>query len=334
MSEILVETTRGKLIENIVRGSIAVVDATGKVIASVGEPMHVYYMRSTAKPLQASAVAESGAIEQFGISTSGIAVMCGSHVGDDYHVAAVEHILAAIGLDESLFTLGEDLSSDSTIREHRLAAGISARKIYNNCSGKHAGMLALCRFFGWDTAQYQQLRHPVQQLMLETVAAYAEMNKQQVAIGIDGCGVPVFGMPLANMAIAYRNLANADAFLPQKRAAAAKLICAAMQQHPEMVEGNGCFASELIRATNGRIIAKYGADGVFCCAEIGSKQGIAVKTEDGNVKLLSLIVLRALQQLNLLQAAELQQLQKFATLPNINCQRQKVGESQAVFQLV
>lgn len=333
MCELLVEVTRGPLVENVHYGSLAVVDGTGKVVAYAGDPHYLSYMRSAAKPLQASAALESGAIDRFGISEAELAVMCGSHIGDSYHVEAVSGILRKIGLTEDAFTLGPDLSMSHRLREQRLAEGVAASCVFNNCSGKHACMLALCRDKGWDIRDYQRPDHPVQQLIRATVAAYSEMPADDIVIGVDGCGVPVFAMPLDHMARAYYNLANPAEKLPPTRAAAARRITAAMTRHPEMVAGHGMFCTALMTATKGRIVGKLGADAVYCCAPVDGELGIALKITSGNTAMLAPVMVRALTQLDLLSREEQAELTRFASFDNFNCQKDKVGATHAVFDL-
>ena len=332
MSEILVEVRRGPLAENLLRGNAAIVGAGGQLQYRVGDPDYFTYMRSTAKPLQASAAVECGAIDHFKLTEEELAIMCGSHSGDQYHVEVLEAILAKIGLSEADYTLGADLSFAEDLRRQRLAAHIEPRKIFNNCSGKHACMLAICRYMGWDYHDYQRADHPVQQLIRKTVAKYAELPADKLTIGVDGCGVPVFAMPLSRMALAYHNLAN-PTFLPVGRAMAASRITEAMTRYPQMVAGYGRFCTELMLATHGRIIGKLGADGVYCAAVLGEDLALALKMEDGNMAAMPLAVMRILQQLQLLSAAEQESLARFSAYDNYNCQGDKVGETRAVFEL-
>jgi L-asparaginase II len=329
----MIEVTRGPLTENIIRGHLAVVGAGEKSLAHLGNPEYLTYMRSTAKPLQASAAVECGAIDFFNISEDELAIMCGSHTGDDYHVAALESILAKIGLSEANYTLGVDYSLAMELKLKRIAEHTPPRKIYNNCSGKHSCMLTLCRYMGWDYQAYQAPEHPVQQLIKATVAGYTEVAPESIIVGVDGCGVPVFALPLSHMARAYFNLAHPERLFEPRRAAARRLT-AAMTAYPQMVAGYGQFCTELMRATGGRLIAKLGADGVYCVAELSGDVAFALKIEDGNTSLLPLAVMRVLSELDLLSAAETDDLAAFSRLDNLNCQKDKVGEARAVFQLV
>ncbi|MEG1997705.1 MAG: asparaginase, partial [Clostridiales bacterium] len=259
------------------------------------------------------------------------ALMCGSHLGEDFHLRTVLSILAKIGLQESDLTLGADLSLSKALREQRLADHVAPRKAYNNCSGKHACMLTICQFKSWPYDAYQEPIHPVQRLIFTTVAEYAGLAQEDIVIGVDGCGVPVFGMPLLNMAKAYHKLVHPE-LLSAARGAAAVRLTAAMGKYPQMVSGTGQFCTELMRVTKGRIIGKLGADGVYCSAVLNGPS-LALKIEDGNVAVIPLVMVTALQQLGWLKKNELQELAHFTVMNNINCQKDQVGRSKAVFQL-
>jgi L-asparaginase II len=164
------------------------------------------------------------------------------------------------------------------------------------------------------------------------VAAYAGLSPEQIIIGVDGCGVPVFAMPLQSMALAYCRLTNTRT-LPPPRASAARRITAAIGHYPRMIAGEGQFCSELVAATQGRIIGKLGADGVYCAAPLDGSLGIALKIEDGNSAMLPIVMMSVLTQLDLLTATETERLINFSRHDNINCKREKVGETRAVFRL-
>ncbi|MBQ1501161.1 MAG: asparaginase [Firmicutes bacterium] len=333
MSEILLTMSRGAIAENLIRGHVAVIGKNNKLIAHAGDPDYYTYMRSTAKPLQASAALECGAIDHFALSEDELAIMCSSHMGEEYHVKVLESILQKIGLTEDALTLGADLSLSEEIRLQRLIAHIPPRKLFHNCSGKHCCMLAVCRYKGWPYDAYQLPDHPVQQLILDTVSSYTEMKKEDITIGVDGCGVPVFAMPLRHMAIGYHNLISPDK-LPEKRQQAAGRLVQAMTAHPELVSGNGTFTTELMRATGGRILAKLGADGVYCAAVLDRDITVSFKIEDGNGQFLGPVMLSILDQLAALSAKERELLAPFAAMDIHNCRGEKVGETKAVFSLV
>jgi len=332
MSEILVRSNRNMIIENMHRGSVVMIGAEGRVKAYCGDSRQIAYLRSAAKPLLATALVESGAARAFGLSGAELAIVCGSHTGAPEHAQAVGGILAKLGLQEEDLTLAPDLSLDTKLRERRLADHVPPRKLYHNCSGKHAGMLALCRHMGWDTAEYQAKEHPVQQMLLCAVADFCGLHSSDVMLGVDGCGVPVHGMPLYNMALGYYNLCNSEQLAGARREAAGAVLDA-MSAHPAMVAGEGRFCTELIRSTKGRVIGKLGADGVYCTAEREGGWAMALKIEDGNVAAIPAVVIRAFRQLDILSEEEHQSLRHFAVRDIVNCRGEKVGETKAAFHM-
>lgn len=201
-----VHVTRGALVECVHRGHLAVADASGRLVRAAGEPQYVTYARSSAKPLQAVPVVASGAADRFGLTAPELALLCASHSGEPMHVQAVLRMLAKIGEDESALRCGAHppyhKPSAAAIRQ----AGAAPTPVHNNCSGKHTGMLALAKQLGAPTDGYMRPDHPVQQAMLRAVAAFAGVSPEDVVLGTDGCGVPVFGLPLASLAAAYARL--------------------------------------------------------------------------------------------------------------------------------
>jgi len=332
MSEILVHSNRNMIIENIYRGSVVMIGANGRIRAYCGDSHQITYLRSAAKPLMATALAESGAADAFGLNQAELAVSCGSHIGAPEHVAAVTGILHKLGLTENDLTLAPDLSLDGKLREQRLAEHVPPRKAFHNCSGKHAAMLAICRHMGWDIRAYQAKEHPVQQLLLRVVANFCGLNPGDVMLGVDGCGVPVHGMPLYHMALGYYNLCNSEQLAGAHRAAAGTVLDAVSAQ-PAMIAGEGHFCTELIRCTKGRIIGKLGADGVYCTAEREGKWAMAIKIEDGNVAVIPAVVIRAFRQMHILSEEEHQALRPFAVREIKNCHGEKVGETKAAFHM-
>ena len=331
-NEVLVEVTRGPIVENRIRGAVSVIDGN-RLIACAGDPYYMTYMRSVAKPVQAAIVIESTAADHYGFTDKEIAVMCGSHIGDQDHCETVRGILEKIGLTEENLDLYKDYSLSAELREQRIAAHEEPRLIYNNCSGKHACMLAVCRRFGWDFDKYYEISHPVQQMVLDLIADFSEIKKEDIVIGLDGCGVPVFGMPLDKIALCYLNLVRPARMPSEAHREAAERITRAMAAYPEMLFGSGFFATELIRVTNGRIIGKIGADGVFAFACEDQPLAAAVKIEDGSVPMVPIVVMEVLKQLDLLTEQETAELSSFSRYETINCHGIKAGETVPVFRL-
>ena len=217
MSAELLYTMRGDLVETIQRGHVAVVDVRGHLIASSGDPEATSYMRSVAKPLQATMLVQSGAAERFGLTGPLLAICCASHQGEPSHVAAVREVLARVGVPESALQCGVHAPAYTPAAAALWRAGEEPGAVHNNCSGKHAGMLAAARALGAPLEGYLSLDHPVQQGILANVAALAGVPRERIVIGVDGCSVPVHGLPIRAMAYAYAHLADptrAPAYAP------------------------------------------------------------------------------------------------------------------------
>jgi len=333
MSVKLVEVTRGNVVESIHRGDVAVVNYKGDLLYYAGNPQKVTYIRSAAKPIQALNVLLSTAYRQFDLSLEEIAVMCASHYGEDFHRKTVEKILTKIGLNKE-FILGGSVPSLST--EVALLQAWNNQQpdqLYNDCSGKHAGFLAVCRKKGYSVEDYLKAEHPVQEEVLDIISKVCQYPKEKIKLGVDGCSVPVHAFPLFNMALGYARLARPDNFQSDYEEAS-NTIFKAMNQHPEMIAGTNGFCSELIRNTNGKLIGKIGAEGVYC---IGLKRegiGIALKIEDGSMNRIPPAVIKILNDLNMLTGEEFQNLEKFSPMNNLNDKNVKIGEISANFELI
>ena len=337
MSAILVKVIRGGHEESLHRGSIAVVDRQGKLLDSVGDPNFSVCMRSCAKPLQVLPLLESGAADRFGFTAAEIACMCGSLNGQDYQVQAVSSILAKIGLSEDHLQCGLHAPSHRPTARLLEEEGKKPRVIHNNCAGKHAAMLALCVFFGWPPENYFRPDHPVQQLILGKISAMTEVPQEEVKIGIDGCGVPVFAVPLKNLAWAYAKLAVSPDAVPgnpsPSETAIHRLMKAALD-HPEMIAGDQRICTDIMRALPGKIFAKTGAEGSYGLSFMGQGVGIAVKIEDGSNRGLHPTVIEVLRQMNCLDEKALAALKSYGpAVPVRNHRKDLVGEITADFKL-
>lgn len=327
----LVEVTRGGIVESRHHGALAVVTADGRIVASVGDPDWVTFLRSAAKPFQALTVVESGAADHFGLSERELAVICGSHAAEPQHLEAVRSILSKIGLQEDALRCGAHMPiSEETVRA-LLCTGQSPQPIHNNCSGKHSGMLALCRYWGADVATYLKVDHPVQVANRRVVAEMAGLRPEELIIGVDGCSVPTFALPLRAAARAYARLCD-PRDLPPARQAACRRVVAAMQAYPEMVGASrGSFDSDLMRAVGARLVSKGGAEGfqgVGILPTTGRPAlGLALKVEDGvGDRARGLATVEALWQLHVLREDDLESLARYRRRPLHNWRGVPVGE--------
>jgi L-asparaginase II len=294
---------RGAIAESHHRRQAAVSDADGVLRAATGGADAVTTFRSAAKPFQLLPLVERGHADRWGWSDQELAVMAASHTGSAEHVRLVRGILERLGLTDRNLACGYHEPIDPESRE-RLATGAEAHSpLYNNCSGKHAGMLCLAMSEGWPIEHYEAPDHPVQRLMHRTVAEMCGIPVEDVAVAVDGCSVSVFGVPLSSMARAYARLvaasANGDA-----RARALHRIRTAMQSHPLAVGGAGRLSSELMVATGARTVAKGGAEGLECVGFAREGLGVAIKCEDGQSRPLGPALMGLLEHMGLILPEE------------------------------
>ncbi len=336
----LVEVWRGSIVESRHRGHVAAVEGDGRLVAYLGEPETVTYLRSSAKPFQAVPVLTSGAAEAFGLTEAELAIACGSHSGEDLHVETVARMLEKIGLDESALKCGVhepfDRATAERLREHGESPGV----LRNNCSGKHTGMLALSRHLGAPPELYDDPGGPVQQAILRAVSQFSGISADEIALGTDGCGAPVFGLSVSAMALMYARLvAPPESFDAATRAACARLTNA-MNARPELVGGtHERFDTEVMRAGRGSLVSKIGAEGVYTAGVLPCERwpkglGLAFKIEDGeDRRARSTIAIEALRQLDVLDEDAYKALSPYASFPVLNHRSEKVGQIRASFRL-
>lgn len=320
-----IEVTRGTLVESAHRAHAAVVDSGGSVLYAAGDPDRVTFLRSSAKPLQALAMVESGAAEHFDLTDREIAVMCASHAGEPFHVAAVQSILRKIGLDEGALACGTHAPAHGPSAAALVRAGESPRKIHNNCSGKHASMLTLCRHEGWQIEGYTAPEHPVQVRLRRVLAELAGIMPEDVYVAVDGCNAPVFAIPLRHIARAFATLAKPAAVQPIREAAIQR-ISRAMRAHSEMVDGTGGFTTNLMRVAGENIVSKSGAEGLFCAGALSQGWGIAVRIEDGSARAHPVLVPELLADLGVISADQRDRLRALHSADVFNTAGVAVGE--------
>ena len=335
----LIEVWRGPLVESRHRGHLSAVAGGGNTIASLGSPETVTYLRSSGKPFQALPVIVSGAADRFGFTEQEIAIACGSHSGEPIHVDTVRSMLGKIGLDESALKCGVHEPFSAEVARELARNQKPPNVLQNNCSGKHAAMLALALHLGAATESYDDWRNPVQQMIAETFADFSGVPLPQIAVGVDGCGVPVFGVPVRAMALMYARLVAPESFDAVTRDACQRII-KAMIAFPEMVGGTkDRLDTEMIKAGQGRLISKIGAEGVYTVgvlptAEWPSGLGLALKIEDGDDhRARPPAVIEALRQLKVLAEGELSALASYAPIFIRNRRGDRVGEARAAFTL-
>lgn len=276
---VLVELTRGALVESVHRGAIAISDARGDIVFALGDIALPAYPRSSLKPIQALPLLESGAADAFQVSDEEIALACASHSGEPMHTRRVAAWLARLGLGEQDLACGIHPVRYEPVAEEMVRHGEKPTRIHNNCSGKHTGFLAVARHWNVATAGYERHEHPVQQAVAKAIGELAGIT-QEIPWGVDGCAAPNFAIPLASFAHALAQFANPENLAPE-RARAVQRIFAAMVAHPELVAGTDRVCTALMRAGSGRVAVKTGAEGFFAAIVPESGLGIALKIDDG-----------------------------------------------------
>lgn len=298
-------TYRGELVDFDHLGDIAVVDSTGKLLYSVGDPYKVAYARSSAKLIQIMPVFQSGAVDHFGLSEKEIAVMCSSHNGEDEHRETVEGILKKLGLTKENLKCGIDYPLHEPLAIQMKAKGELPNPLYGDCSGKHSGMLATALMYGESLDDYYKPEHPVQQRINKAIGDFCEMDPKDIVYGLDGCGVPVHGLPLYNFALGFAKLSRPET-MPEY-SDYIKRVTTACGKYPFMLGGTQVMCTDLTAATGGRLIGKRGAGGYFAVTDLENGIGITIKmNEDTDMKYF--VFMEVMRQLNLASEEELEKL--------------------------
>jgi L-asparaginase II len=277
---VLVELMRGKLVESRHMGAIAIADASRRLVLALGDVERPVFPRSAVKALQAIPLVESGAADAFGLGDAELAVACASHSGDRVHIEAVRSLLAKAGLDESYLACGAHWPiSDEAFRDS-VRAGGRPLPIHNNCSGKHAGMLAASVHLGLDPRGYERQDHPLQVIIAGVISETCGVTLSRDGTGVDGCSVPTWSLPLAALAQGFARFGTGTG-LASTRARAAERLRHACFARPVLVAGEGRFDTIAMRALAPALFVKGGAEGVHCAALLELGLGIALKVDDG-----------------------------------------------------
>ncbi len=280
MDSVLVEVTRGGRVESVHRGAVAVLDADGGVVVSMGDIDAAVFPRSAVKALQALPLLETGAAHALGLTNAEIALACASHNGEPAHVATAQAMLRKAGQADGCLECGTHWPTYDVAARALAASGAVATPLHNNCSGKHAGFICLACASNQDPAGYIQAEHPT---MRRITAALSETTGTVLDArnrGTDGCSIPTYAIPLRALALAFARFGTGVGWHPD-RAAAAVRIRMAVAEHPFMVAGTNRFDTEVMQTLGARAFTKTGAEGVYCAALPDLGFGIAVKCDDG-----------------------------------------------------
>lgn len=330
METVLVREYRSDLLECVHSGHIAIVGEGGELKGYAGDPGFVSFTRSSAKPLQAIPGIRGGIVEHYGLTPEEIALMTASHRGESYHISTLESISSKIGIDENHMICATSYPLDYSSREKAIR-GLGKRKFYHNCAGKHMGILAYSKLKGLPLEEYSQPEQTVQREIIDTIAYMANVAPESIGLGTDGCGLPVFALPLTALATAYLRLACPDLIGDEPTRKAVTTITAAMNAHPEMVSGFGRLDSILLEDDN--IIAKGGFKGVYCFGLRRERLGIAFKILDGSEEEWGLIVQSILNQLGYNQKNTLDKLRAAFSGVIYNDGGTRVGHADTAFRL-
>jgi L-asparaginase II len=339
-AEPLVEVKRGGITESRHRGHIVAVDPDGQILAYLGARETVTYLRSSAKPHQAIPLISSGAADRFGFNDKEIALACASHSGELIHTEVAASMLKKIGLTPDALKCGVHEPFNPEVARQQREKGEQPNVLQNNCSGKHAGMLALALHLGASTETYDRPENPVQRAIGEVVSTFSDIAIEDLAVGTDGCGVPVFGITVKAMALMYARLVSPPPKFDQQTKDACARIVSAMTTYPELIGGAADrLDTEIMRAAPGRLVSKVGAEGVYTVGVLPSDEwprgfGLALKIEDGDDhRARPTVVIESLRQLGVLRDESLEPVARYAFFPVRNRRGEVVGEVTPEFAL-
>lgn len=324
---ILVEITRDPQVESFHRGSAAVVDGDGRVAHSWGDIETPVFPRSAVKPLQAMTLLTSGAADALEVSDAEIALACASHNGEPVHADTVRDWLKRLGYDPETLECGAHPPRDAATRRELIRQDDAPSPLHNNCSGKHAGFLTVCRHLGLDPSGYINPEHPLQALVRDTLTMLTDCRLSSAPCGTDGCGIPVYAMPLHAIATGMMKLA-APGRLDATAREAARRVMAAMSANPYLVAGRKRFCTTVIEALAPNIVVKTGAEGVFCAVVVNQGLGIAVKIDDGGTRASEAAMGGILRRLGAISDSQYASLSAMIEPPVLNVAGRQVGRIQ------
>lgn len=311
---------RGDAAEAIYRGHVAVVDSSGATVSALGDPDAATPLRSCAKPLQALPFVEM-AMDAVAATEAELALACASHNGEDEHVATARRLLARAGVSESELECGPQLPTDEAAARRLLASGGVPQPVHNNCSGKHAAMLATCVVKGWPRAGYIARDHPMQQAVIAALSRHLEVDLETARWGIDGCGLPSFAVPLSALARAFAGAQRGDAGFRRCQDA--------MAAHPFLVAGTGRFDTALLACCGATLTAKIGGAALWVAVARDRGTAVAVKLEGGAGEAIPPVAIAVLRRLGALPDPLPQALQRHAEPVLRNWAGSSVGRIEA-----
>lgn len=320
---ILCRVTRGELTESIHVGFAAAVDESGKVFYSTGDAQHLTCIRSALKPFQAAAAVKNGVLDSAGFNNKELALMCASHNGEKDHLQTVQSMLKKIGLLTEHLKCGSHMPLGRAARKEMIMKRLEPSALHNNCSGKHAGMLAFAKHLNKELGLYTHKDHPVQ----NRIITYIEdlLGSNNIPLEIDGCSAPTPFLTIEMIAVLF-----------QKLGAGKKnelgLVFNAMAENPDLVGGEKNFDTQFIKALKGSGVTKVGGEsvrGITIKTKNRGCIGLAIKILDGNFRVLPMATIKLLEHLELLDKVQIEALSKFKNKKIINHNGDEVGRIEA-----
>jgi L-asparaginase II len=322
---VLVEITRGPVVESRHRGAIAIVDGAGRTRVAIGDVAQPVFPRSAVKPLQALALVESGAADRYGFGSAELALACASHNGEPRHVATAMKMLAAAGRSEADLECGTQSPAYREAADALVRTGNVPRVIHNNCSGKHSGFICVAAHRGVPVAGYVRPDHVVQHQVTSILAAMTDTVLDDRVRGVDGCSIPTFAIPLERIALGFARFVTGTGIAAERARAAARLFDA-VSAEPFLIAGSDRFCTDTLTLLRGRLIVKGGAEGVYCAGFPESGLGVAIKCDDGAGRAAETVMAAVIDALLPLNAGEREAFADRLTPPILNRAGAKVGE--------
>ncbi len=332
MPQVLVQVIRSGITESLHYGHIAVTDSNGHLFYHVGNPDRLTFFRSAVKPILTVAALTTGIAEKYCLSTEEIAIMSSSHSGQKRHTDLLKQIIQKIGVREEQLQCGTHPPLHKESERELYASGSAPTPLHCNCSGKHLAFIASSKALGYPVEGYLCVDHPIHDLFDRTVSDFCRVPQQKILKGVDGCGLPVYGLPLSNMACAYANLADTE-FMNGRYAMLQKKVVASMVSHPWLIGGDKRLDTLLMQNFGDRLISKIGAEGAHCTGLIGKKTGCALRIEDGSLRAVDPAAIELLRQLGIIDDCDLEKVRHSWNPPLLNHKKEKVGELKAFFDL-
>lgn len=323
---LLLQSTRKNIIEREHYGYIVITDKNENVISKIGDDNNEhFFLRSCAKPFQALPILKSKTFDNFNLTTKELAVCCASHSGSKEHLDTIRGILKKIGLNEDKLQCCGHEPADIETKKEIIKNNLDITDIYNNCSGKHTGMLAVCVNNNWDIDNYLDFNHPLQKEILNITDKYCNC-KGNIDVSIDNCSTPMYGMPLVKMGAGYLRL-----FLSKE----GELLKKAFTENPVLIGGKGNLDTTLIDISKGKLISKVGAEGLCIVINTQEEKALVVKAIDGNANARSIITIESLMQIGWLKKEDLNKeiIEKLYNKEVRSLNKQLVGEIKIMFNL-